>query len=126
MVYTSCSSSLCRADDAGDLLNDPGITSTAVKLLIAEVDMDTPENRYALFHGALNDRLTSIPSTHSRPRISSLIRNLVPTPAILADACHALRFSTNSFNSANRFPSTFCSQPFRPPKCSLSPRSVSP
>mmetsp|Transcript_44158 Transcript_44158/g.107924 ORF Transcript_44158/g.107924 Transcript_44158/m.107924 type:complete len:283 (+) Transcript_44158:184-1032(+) len=33
------------ADDAGDLYNDPGITSTAVKLLIAEVDMDAPENR---------------------------------------------------------------------------------
>lgn len=29
---------------AGDLLNDPGITPTAVKLLVALVDMESPEN----------------------------------------------------------------------------------
>lgn len=33
-----------RAFSAGVLLNDPGITPTSVKLFVAVVDMDSPEN----------------------------------------------------------------------------------
>ncbi len=35
-----------RPDDAGVLFHDPAITSTAMKILIAEIDMDDPVNRY--------------------------------------------------------------------------------
>eukprot|EP00283_Hemiselmis_rufescens_P026476 CAMPEP_0173467336 /NCGR_PEP_ID=MMETSP1357-20121228/74864_1 /TAXON_ID=77926 /ORGANISM="Hemiselmis rufescens, Strain PCC563" /LENGTH=293 /DNA_ID=CAMNT_0014435467 /DNA_START=1 /DNA_END=882 /DNA_ORIENTATION=+ len=39
------------ADDAGDLLNDPGITPTRVKLLVCEVDLDDAANKEASERG---------------------------------------------------------------------------
>ena len=63
---------------AGDLLNDPGITPTAVKLLVALVDMESPENldANAKGHDGVYGVAEGVPSLPPLPPPPSLCPSL--------------------------------------------------